>query len=163
GVADSITTITIVTPGVGYSSTPTITISAPASGNTATAVATVGYNGITAITLSTGGRGQLSAPQVVLARPVGSRACATAFWMLSGGVMRGVTITNPGHNYQGAVGTFVGGRPAVAAATIELMPKGGQNPVGGSAIEVFKNRVWMVNNTIRFTSAVGDLANFSAS
>lgn len=163
GTADSITTITVVTPGVGYTSAPTVMISAPAGGGaTATAIAKISFNGINAVNVTDGGAGYTSTPTVDIVDPFGFGFGAVATADMGAGVVNSVTVVNPGQDYQSAVVTFVGGNPTVATATAELMPQGGANPVSGAAIQVFKNRVWMVNNTYRYTSAAGDVANFSA-
>jgi hypothetical protein len=163
GTANSITQITVVTPGLGYTSAPTVTIGAPAGGgNTATGIAVVSLNGINTVTVTDGGAGYTSTPTVQITDPFGFGFGAVATANMGAGVVTSVTVINPGQDYHDAVVTFVGGNPNVATATVELMPQGGQNPVSGAAIQVFKNRVWMVNNTFRYTSAGGDVADFSA-
>jgi hypothetical protein len=108
------------------------------------------------------GAGYSSTPTVSITDPFGFGFGAVAVATLGAGAVTGVTIINPGQNYQGAIVDFVGGIPGVASAAVEIMPQGGINPVSGADIQVFKNRVWMVNHTFRYTSAAGDLANFSA-
>ncbi len=159
----SIANILVVTPGVGYTSDPTVTIGAPSGGgNTATANATIGLNGILSVTVTDGGDSYATTPTVVITDPTGFGTGAAAVANMSSGTVASVTVTNPGQNYQNAVVRFVGGNPLVAAATLQLMPAGGQFPVSASAIETFKNRVWMVNKTHRFTSAPGSVSDFAA-
>lgn len=163
GVANSITQVLMVTPGVGYTDTPAVTFGAPSGGgNTATGVASIGLNGITAITVTDAGAGYSSTPTVVITDPLGGGTGATAIAVMSGGTVASVTILNPGQNYLSAEVRFVGGNPEVATATAQLMPFGGQAPVSGAGIEVFKNRVWAVNNNYRYTSAPGSVSDFSA-
>lgn len=163
GSNDTITEVVMSTPGTGYTSTPTVTFSAPATGPTATGIAQVSLNGISSITLGSGGAGYTSTPTVSIFDQFGQGFGAVALATISAGVVTALTLVNPGENYISPVVQFIGGNPATATATIELMPQGGQQPISGAAIQVFKNRVWMVNKTFRYTSAAGDLANFSAS
>lgn len=164
GTADSITNVIIVTPGVGYTSTPTVTFAGPAGGgDTATGTALIGYNGITAITVSDGGVGYTSTPQVVVTDPFGSGGGFLGTAVVNAGVVTSVNIVNPGHGYIGAVVSFVGGNPTVAAATATLMPQGGKDPISGASVQVFKNRVWLVNKTFRYTSAAESISEFAAS
>lgn len=164
GAANSLTQILIVTPGIGYTSTPAITIGAPASGDTATAIAEIGLNGISAINIADGGAGYTSTPTVQITDPTGAGSGAVAVAVMDAlGAVDSVTILNPGKDYQSAIVTFISGNPTVATATVSLMPQGGKNPVSGVAIQVFKNQVWMVNQTYRFTSAPDSLSDFAAS
>ena len=164
GTADSITAITVVTPGFGYTSNPTVTIGAPSGGgNTAQAVAVIGSNGIEAIAVTTPGSGYLTTPTVVVTDPTGAGTGATAIAQMNGGTVSGAIVLNPGQNYKEALISFIGGNPAVAAATIDLMPNGGTNPVSATSLRVFKNRVWMVNNTYQFVTAPGSVDNLAAS
>lgn len=163
GNAKSITQAILVTPGVGYTSAPAVAFGAPAAGgNTASAVATIGLNGILSVTVDDGGSGYSSTPNVVITDPFGFGTGAFATAVLNAGVVTSVTVVNPGHNYQGAVVRFIGGNPQVAAASLQLMPQGGKNPVSASAIEVFKNRVWLINKTFRYVSAPGSVSDFAA-
>ena len=164
GVANSITTITVVTRGSGYTSNPTVTVSAPAGGgNTATAVANLGLNGISAVTVTDVGLGYLTTPTVIITDPTGSGTGATAIALMSGTTVASVQITNPGQNYKNAIVSFVGGNPAVASAIVTLMPNGGTNPIAATGLKVWKNRVWMVNNTYQFITAPGSVSDFAAS
>lgn len=164
GTANSITAVLMVTPGVGYTSTPTVTFGAPSGGgDTATGIALIGINGITAINVTDGGAGYTSSPQVVITDPLGFGTGAVAVAQVSGGVVTGVQVLNPGHGYSAAVITFVGGNPTVATATASLMPQGGKNPVSATAMQVFKDRVWMVNGNNRYTSTAGSISDFAAS
>ncbi len=163
GTALSITNVLIVTPGLGYTSNPAVAFAAPAGGgNTAAATATIGSNGILTISVTDAGAGYSTTPTVVITDPTGFGSGATAIANMSAGTVASVTILNPGQDYQAVVVRFVGGNPQVATATLQLMPQGGKNPISGSAIEVFKNRVWMVNKTIRYTSSPGSVSDFAA-
>jgi hypothetical protein len=164
GSNDTITQVVMVTPGVGYTSAPSVTFGAPTGGGaTATGVALVSLQGISAVTVTDAGAGYTSTPTVSIVDPFGYGFGAVATATMGAGVVTGVTVINPGQDYRAAVVKFVGGNPTVATASAEIMPFGGAHPVSGTAIQIFKNRVWMVNDTYRYTSAAGDVANFSAS
>ncbi|MFZ4589014.1 MAG: hypothetical protein ACOYNG_08525 [Terrimicrobiaceae bacterium] len=92
--------ITVVSPGVGYTSAPTVTVAAPAgNGTTATATATVANGRITGFTVTNGGSGYSSAPSVSLSGGNGSLASARA-------VIEGGTVTS--HNLWAAAGRTLG-------------------------------------------------------
>ena len=152
----------IVTPGVNYVSSPAVAFSGTGTDPSDAGVALIGNNGIISITVTESGNGYLSTPTVVITDPYGSGTGAVAYAQMNNGGVAAVVITNPGENYQAAVVAFVGGNPAVAAATVNIMPQGGSNPVSGIAIQVFKSRVWMVNGTFRYTTATGSVSDFSA-
>ena len=97
---------------------PTVTIAAPAStgGIAATATALMGLN---TVAVGTGGTGYSSAPKVVIERATGDTTGvgATANAIVAGGVVTGITITNPGSGYTATpTFTFVGGGGAGATA-----------------------------------------------
>ena len=80
--------VTVVAPGVGYTSAPTVTIAAPSgNGTQATATATVANGKITGITVTNFGSGYNSAPTVTLSSGNGSLASARA-------VIQGGTVTS---------------------------------------------------------------------
>jgi hypothetical protein len=163
GTANSITTVLIVTPGVGYTSDPAVSFAAPSGGgDTATGNASIALNGILSVTVTDAGSGYSTVPTVQLIDPTGFGSGATAVANMSAGTVASVTILNPGQNYQQVIVKFVGGNPSVAAATLQLMPSGGKNPISGRSIEIFKSRVWLVNGTYRYTSAPGSVSDFAA-
>jgi hypothetical protein len=164
GTANSITNVIIVTPGIGYTSTPAVTFDAPAGGgDTATGVALIGTNGITSVTVTDSGAGYTSTPTINVVDPFGFGTGAVLVANMAGGSVGSVSILNPGHDYVEAIITFVGGNPDLAAATAAIMPQGGKNPVSGASIQVFKDRVWLVNKTYRYTTAAESISDFSAS
>ena len=158
-----VSSVLIVTPGLGYTESPLVSFSGTGADPADAATALISINGIVSITVTNGGSGYLSTPNVVITDPYGSGTGAVAYAQMNGGVVSSVVITNPGENYQAAVVTFVGGNPAVATATLNIMPQGGYNPISGTAIQVFKNRVWMINGTFRYTTAVGSVSDFASS
>jgi filamentous hemagglutinin family protein len=123
GTMNTLKTIQIpvaVTAGGSYVAgvVPTVTIAAPASagGIAATATSLMGLN---TVAVGTGGTGYSSAPKVVIERGTGDTtgvgAAATA--IVAGGVVTGITITNPGSGYTATPTiTFVGGGGAGATA-----------------------------------------------
>ncbi len=78
--------VTVVAPGIGYTSAPTVTISG-GGGSGATAIATVANNRITGFTVTNPGSGYTSAPTVTLTGGGGSLASARA-------VIEGGTVTS---------------------------------------------------------------------
>lgn len=76
----TISTITPVLNGSGYTSTPTVTISAPdiVTGTTATATANVVGNAVTSYTITNAGSGYLNVPTITVSGGGGSGATATS-------------------------------------------------------------------------------------
>lgn len=70
--ADAVTSITVASPGTGYTTAPTVTLTG-GGGTGATATATVSGGAITAFTVTNGGSGYTSAPTVVIV-PASSKA-----------------------------------------------------------------------------------------
>lgn len=125
---------------------------------------------VSSITITNGGTGYGSAPTVTLS--VNNLAInggpdnlgppiLTAVVGTSSPVI-GVTITNPGTGYQ--VGdtvtlAFSGGGGSSAAATVTLMPFG----IGGTDVETYAGRVWLINGAVLQFSAPGSVTNFATS
>jgi hypothetical protein len=92
--------VTVVAPGVGYTSAPAVTIAAPGgNGTQATATATVANGKITSITVTNPGSGYNSAPTVTISGGNGSLASARA-------VIQGGTVT--AHSLWAATGRTLG-------------------------------------------------------
>ena len=101
-------------------------------------------------TLVSGGSGYSSAPAVNATG--GSGTGATFVATVSGGAVISVAMTNPGSGYvAGDAPTLVfsGGGGTGANFTIATMPFG----VGGTQVETYQSRVWVVNSAqVRFTA-----------
>jgi hypothetical protein len=118
--------LSLLTPGAGYTSTPTVTLSG-AGGGSATAVMEVG-----AISLSAAGAGYAVAPTVTITPNVvdttgaGASAVATIDdnpLSATYGQVTGVTLTSTGSNYSLAPTIAFsggGGTGAAASATLEI-------------------------------------------
>lgn len=145
------------------------TISAPL-------LATLGngiYPSAGTIAVSSGGSGYIGAPLVSITGGSGSGASAVA--NLSGGVITGITLTNPGQNYQaGDVLTFnfAGGGPTAAALSfsytlhatdISLNSLGGLMKLGSGTLILSASNTYIgATNIINGTLEVdGSLANTS--
>lgn len=114
------------------------------------------------ITITNVGSGYSSAPTVTVGGGSGAGATFTA--TISGGQVISIVCTNPGSGYlvsdaQTQNLSFAGGAPTTpATATIELMPFG----VIGTAIEVYQQRVWIVNGDVLIFSAPASPVDFSS-
>jgi hypothetical protein len=118
--------ITLDTPGSGYTSTPTVTIGS-GSGTAVpgpTAHSGVGNLGVISVTLTNGGAGYTSNPTVSFSGGGGSGAAATATIQttsVSTSFVASVSVTNGGTGYTTAPSVSFsggGGAGAVAVATI---------------------------------------------
>jgi hypothetical protein len=141
-----IISVTIINPGAGYTSTPSILATDPGYGSGANHISggsgaagyvTVGSNGISSVTVNSGGSGYTSVP---IATIVGDGTGAQLTAQISGGVVTGITVTNPGQGYTVALVQITGGNNA-ANANITLMPFG----VSGTTVEVYQQHVWVAN------------------
>jgi len=90
----TITGVTVTNPGSGYIAPPVITQTGPGSGITLTTTLGSGIN----IAVINGGSGYTNGSSVIIpAPPLGVQAVATI--IVSGGIITGVTVTNPGSGY----------------------------------------------------------------
>jgi hypothetical protein len=112
--------ITLTNYGSGYTA-PTVSITG-GGGSGATAVASIGLSGVT---VTNGGSGYTtSKPLVGFSGGGGQNAAATA--TVTGGVVTGITLTNPGFGYTSApTVTFVGGSGSGVTATATIGSVGG--------------------------------------
>lgn len=153
----SVTSVTITNSGSGYvvGDTPIITF-----GGTSTA------GSVTTITVINGGSGYTSAPTVAITGGGGAGATATA--IVSAGVVTGFTVTASGSGFTStpAIGLTGGGGSGavaqariltVAFATTQIMPIG----ISGTGIEVFTNRVWVINVNKLYTTDPGSITAFN--
>ena len=144
----SVTSITIVAGGSGYSSAPTITISDPLTGDPATATATVTAlsQTVTSLTITSSGAGYTSAPTVSFSGGRGTGAAASATLATLTAPVKSVTVDDHTHGYDvnppGV--TFNGGAGSGAAGTAVLTTKLGANIL---------TSVTMTNNGSGYTSA----------
>uniref|UniRef100_Q07N90 Filamentous haemagglutinin family outer membrane protein n=1 Tax=Rhodopseudomonas palustris (strain BisA53) TaxID=316055 RepID=Q07N90_RHOP5 len=95
----------IVNGGAGYTSAPTVTISG-GGGSGATATATLGVVGFT-MAVAGVGSGLTDGAPVTLTSATGSGFVGTA--IVTGGVLRGIKIVNPGTGYTSVTAVKVGG------------------------------------------------------
>ena len=155
--AGSITGITVLNPGSGFTSPPTIAVSDPntPAGSNATFTAYLGKGQITAVTVTDGGSGYTTPPMVTV---IGDGEGAELQANLTAGAVSSVDVINPGLGYTKASIIFSGGNNA-ASATIGIMPFG----VRGTAIETYQSRAWIVNNAVLSFTAPESLTDFSTS
>ena len=103
GTGQPVARIVTTLPGGGYTVAPSVTIVPGAGDCTTTPTATAGINPIGAVTLVTAGTGYTSVPTVTLGPPLAGGVQATAAATVSGGVVTGIIIVEPGSNYNVAV------------------------------------------------------------
>ena len=126
--------ITVVSPGINYTSAPTVTIAAPSgNGTTATATATVANGRITGFTVTNGGSGYSSAPSVSLSGGNGSLASARA-------VIEGGTVTS--HNLWAQTG------PTLGANGTDNRVLGISTPVGNGGYVTFGPLLTVLTSTL---------------
>lgn len=145
-----VNSITIGTPGTGYTSAPAVGFSGGAgTGAAGTAVLT---NGITA-TLGAGGTGYTSAPTVVIAAPPAGGVQATATCALTSTAVSSITVTNPGKGYLTAPAiSFTGGGGTGATATAALTGR-------VDSVSITNNgRGYTSAPTVAFTGGAGSAA-----
>ncbi|HEX4597380.1 MAG TPA: hypothetical protein VH278_06305, partial [Burkholderiaceae bacterium] len=119
----AVASVTITTPGAGYTTAPAVTFSAPIAtgqlvGTLATGVATIG-NVVGAITVVAGGSGYLATDTVVISGG-GTGATAVIAAVSATGAITTVTVTNPGIGYNPATPptvSFVSATGTGASAT----------------------------------------------
>jgi len=114
-----ITGITLVSPGVGYTSTPTVTITGDGTGAAATATLSAAVSG----TRLTSSGNCTAAPTVTIAPPpVGLQATASVIF--GPGVVTGVTVSNPadpantGYSFADGISFSGGGGTGAAASAV---------------------------------------------
>lgn len=106
------------------------------------------------VTITNGGTGYgTTPPGVTFTGGGGSGAAATA--VLTNGVVTSVVITNPGSGYTSA--PTVHFSSGAAAATVTLMP----TAIGGSEVETYQGRVWIINGATLTFSAPGSVTDFT--
>ena len=119
----AVRTITVTNGGGGYLEPPTITFE-DAQGNgitTISAVAEISAGAVTAIQILDGGFGLSAAPTVVITDELGTGASAAATATIDNGVIRRVTLTDGGLNYNGNYTV----NPLPSAITSTQSPGGG--------------------------------------
>lgn len=124
--------ITVVSPGINYTSAPTVTISG-GGGSGATATATVANGRITGFTVTNPGSGYNSAPSVSLSGGGGSLASARA-------VIEGGTVTS--HNLWAATG------PTLGANGTDNRVLGISTPVGNGGYVTFGPLLTALTSTL---------------
>ncbi len=110
------------------------------------------------VTMTNNGTGYTTATAAVSG---GSGSGATFTVQVSGGIVTGVTITNPGTGY--AAGdvvtlTISGTHTIQATGTVTLMPRA----IGGTAVETYSGHVWIAKLATITYSAPGSVQDFSA-
>ncbi len=109
------------------------------------------------VTITAGGTGYSSSFAVTFTGGGGAGAAATA--TASGGIVTSVVITNPGTGYTSApTPDFTAGGGSGATGTVTFIPSG----VSGTAIEIYKTRVWITNGTNLIFSAPASTTLFAA-
>lgn len=87
--SDAVGSVSVGTPGTGYTSAPTVTLSG-GGGTGATATATVSGGAVTGVNITNGGSGYTSAPTVAFSGGSGSGAAATASLSTGGAYFFGI-------------------------------------------------------------------------
>lgn len=106
------------------------------------------------VVITNGGTGYgTTPPGVTFTGGGGSGASATA--VLTNGVVTSVVITNPGSGYTSS--PTVHFSSGTAAATVTLMPIA----IGGSDVETYQGRVWVINGATLTFSAPGSVTDFT--
>ena len=113
------------------------------------------------LSITGGGTGYTNS--LVITATGGSGSGATFSYVLSGGVVTTITITNPGSGYvAGDAPTLVftrnGGSGTGATGTIDIMPFG----ISGTTIEIYSGRIWIGNGATITFSAPGAIDDFSS-
>lgn len=113
-----IASVSVGTPGSGYTSAPTVGFSG-GGGSGAAAVATIATDRVAQIAITNGGSSYASAPTLSIGGGGGSGATATC--TVSGGAINAVTITNAGSGYSSApTVTITGGGGSGGVLTVSL-------------------------------------------
>lgn len=108
----SISSITIGTPGSGYTTTPSVVIGAPqvAGGIQAVGTALRSGGGVTGVTISAGGTGYTGTPTVVFSAPqVAGGVTATGTVTVVAGAVTAITIVTAGSGYTTAPTAVISG------------------------------------------------------
>jgi hypothetical protein len=165
----SVTTISMVTNGSGYTSTPTVTLTGGSgTGATATAVlgtTTINDGVVTSVAVTAGGTGYVGTPTVTLTGGGGSGATATAHVTALtniNGWVNSLTLTNSGSGYSTApTVTFSGGGGSGASATAEIL---GDSPVTAIFLDTVGSKCYPVDSppTISITGGGGSGATAHA-
>jgi FtsP/CotA-like multicopper oxidase with cupredoxin domain len=128
GQPQAIDRVVVTAPGQSYSVAPTVKFSGGTckdnngNGQLAFPAATASLNGVTGLNLLTGGTGYNTVPTVRITPAAGGGgAGAVAQAVITGGVVTGVYITNPGSGYlQAPTVTITGGGGTGATATANV-------------------------------------------
>jgi hypothetical protein len=159
---DGVASVTINTPGTGYTTAPTVTFSAPqnAGGITATGTATITGGVVTAVTITNPGTGYTAAPTVTFSAPTsGTTATGTANLgvntssdlTMTGVVVSGNTAQN---GPTGAIGNAGNGAVTINNCTIENNFSGSTG--GGFGDENNLGTLTVSNSLFLNNSAVGN-------
>ncbi|MGL6139949.1 MAG: hypothetical protein ACRC2M_21835, partial [Planktothrix sp.] len=116
-----VSSVTVTTPGSGYTSAPTVTISQP-NAQAASAFSSVTNGAVSSISISDPGSGYISVPTVSVDPPNGSAASITVNYL--NGYVNSVNIVNPGGGYV-APPTLTAAQPLGLAATAVAQLLGG--------------------------------------
>lgn len=111
------------------------------------------------ITVTAAGSGYTSAPAVTVTGGSGSGATFTA--TVAGGVVTGITVTNPGSGWLAGESLTMhisGGGGSGATATATLMPFA----ISGTSVEIYAGRVWISSGATVTFSAPGSFTDFSS-
>ena len=157
-----VSSISILSAGSGYSSTPSVIISGgTVATSAATATCTVGNGAVLSITVNFGGSGYTSAPSVSFTGGGGGSG-ASAAAVVGGSSVLSVSLTNPGAGYLAsdvlrcqfsAVG--VAPRAAASAHVWPFVP-------AGTTLAVFGGRVWLGGGRLLQYTGVNGYDDFSA-
>jgi Bacterial Ig domain len=122
-----VTSLTLLTDGSGYTSTPKITFSTASGSGAAAIVNDLKVRNIVLLPLIGGGNGYITVPNVTITGGGGTGATATA--TIAGGRVTAITVTNPGSGYTSlptvTIAAPTGGTPltrrqATALASMEV-------------------------------------------
>jgi hypothetical protein len=157
GANNIIQSITVLSPGTGYTSAPTIqlhNVGNPTS--TATFAVSIFEGVITAINVTDPGTGYVTPPTVSL---IGDGTGGSFIVQInSSGQITGIVVKDGGQGYTKALVKFSGGNNA-AEGDITIMPFG----IQGTWAETYVSRAWVANgNKISFTAA-DSLQDFATS
>ncbi|MDD5370605.1 MAG: multicopper oxidase domain-containing protein [Anaerolineaceae bacterium] len=138
-----VTSVLIGNPGKGYTSAPTVVFDNTAAGGTGAAATATFTRIVNTLVVTNGGSGYTTAPVVTIAAPPGNGVRATATATVTGGIVTGLTITNPGSGY-GATAPSV---------TIASPPGNGVRARATSTLTGIVNNVLVTNGGSGYTAA----------
>lgn len=139
-VGGVITSITLTSPGSGFTSVPTATITGSPGTGAMIQVILTGTT-VASVSVADAGSNYTSVPTLTF-QGGGATTQATATATLTSGGISSVAVNTPGSGYTSVPNIFVqSGINNAAAATAALMPFGNS----GNSIEIFLNRVFLTN------------------